>query len=73
MLSPKVREELKKVAASTELRDDMTAVAALRQPPWIRNGIVSADRWIEYLTEYNEFINHRHKPETPFIETRMLL
>ncbi|GLI36970.1 hypothetical protein KI811_15135 [Geobacter hydrogenophilus] len=73
MLSPKAREELKKAAASTELRDDMAAAAALRQPPWMRDGIVDADRWLDYLTEYNKFINHRRKPETSFIETRMLL
>lgn len=73
MLSPKVREELKKAAASSSLRDDMAAVTALRQPPWLRDGVVDADRWLDYLTEYNELINHRRKTKTPFIETKMLL
>ncbi len=58
--------EMKALGASGELREDMRRLATLARP-------LSSDEWIDFLTAYNEFINHRPRPFRPFRETKMLL
>ena len=51
----------------------MKYVSAHRHNPLIVDGEVDLDRFITFLTEYNEFINHKPKPFKPMIDRIMKL
>jgi len=72
-LSIKEKEELLALAKSSALKKDMQYLAAHRHNPLIVDGKVDLDRYITFLTEYNEFINHQPKPFKPMVEKIMKL
>ncbi|MBJ6750398.1 hypothetical protein [Geomonas anaerohicana] len=72
-LSEKEREELRALSKSDALRRDMAHVAATRHNPLVVDGVIDPDRVVEFLTQYNEFLNHPFKVPRPFIETNMKL
>lgn len=72
-ISEKAKEEMRELAASASLRDDMRHVAMHRHNPIMVDGKVDGDRLIEFLTGYNEFINHEPKPFKPIKDTMMKL
>ncbi len=72
-LSDKAEKELVDFSRSDSLRRDMEIVTSNRYNPFVRNGIVHADSYVEFVTEYNEFINHRPKPFVPMAERDMRL
>ena len=72
-LSIKEKEELVALAKSSALKKDMQYLAAHRHNPLIVDGKVDLDRYITFLTEYNEFINHQPKPFKPMVEKIMKL
>ena len=67
------RDELRNLAQSPSLREDMRRLAANRHTPFIVNGQVDTERLITFLTEYNEFINHTPRPFRPIIEREIKL
>ena len=72
-LSIKEQEELLRLSQSSSLQNDMKYVSAHRHNPLIVDGKVDLDRLITFLTEYNEFINHKPKPFKPMIDKVMKL
>jgi hypothetical protein len=72
-LSKKRKEELLRLSQSSSLKADMRYVSAHRHNPLIVDGKVDLDRFITFLTEYNEFINHKPKPFKPMIDRIMKL
>lgn len=72
-ISEKDRAEMKALAKSESLREDMATVSASRHNPFLVNGEVDADLVVEWLTQYNEFMGHPIKPFSPFIEKNMKL
>ncbi len=72
-LSKKEKEELLRLSQSSSLKADMRYVAAHRHNSLIVEGKVDLDRLITFLTEYNEFINHKPKPFKPMIDKVMKL
>jgi hypothetical protein len=69
--SKKEKEELLSLSQSSSLKADMRYVSAHRYNPFIVDGKVDLDRFITFLTEYNEFINHKPKPFKPMIDRIM--
>ncbi len=67
------KEEMLRLAASSSLREDMRYLASHRHNPVLVNGKIDLDRLIEFLTQFNEFINHQPKPFKPMIEKVMKL
>ncbi|TAN45550.1 MAG: hypothetical protein EPN22_02275 [Nitrospirae bacterium] len=65
--------ELLRLASSSSMREDMERVAGQRHNPFIKNGKVDVDAYIEFVTQFNEFINHEPKPFEPMIERDMKL
>ncbi len=63
-LPESVREELVKYAHSESLKEDMKKVAGSRNELFIDNH----DAYIEFLCQYNDFINHEPKPFAPMVE-----
>jgi len=70
-LSIKEQEELRSFSQSSSLQNDMKYVAAHRHNSLIVEGNVDLDRLITFLTEYNEFINHKPKTFKPIIDRVM--
>ena len=64
-LNKKEKEELQRVAASTLLRKDRQHLSANRFNPIMDGQKIDMDRLLDFLTEYNEFINHTPKPFKP--------
>ena len=73
VLSEKEKDELRNLAQSSSLRDDMRRVALNRHNPIIVNGEVDMDRLVEFLDQYNAFINHEPKPFKPMIDRNIKL
>ncbi|MBF0552940.1 MAG: hypothetical protein HQK96_00115 [Nitrospirae bacterium] len=61
------------MSKSETLRLDMRRVAAQRHNPFMKNGQPDIDACLEFLMEYNEFINHEPKPFRKIKDTVMLL
>jgi len=73
----KVEKKLKKnlltYSGSATLKKDMKILCSKRHNPFVKNGMVDVDTYIEFLTQYNEFINHRTKPFKKIIDRDMKL
>lgn len=67
------KREMLRLAGSSSLRDDAEYLTAHRHNPVVIDGKVDMDRLVEFLTEYNEFINHEPKPFKPMIDRDMKL
>ena len=72
-LSNKDREELRQIADSAILRKDMRYLSDNRFNPLIDGKDINMDSLLVFLTEYNEFINHRPKSFKPIIDRIMKL
>ena len=73
MLNDEEKKELKELAKSAELQDDMRLLGKTRYSPFIINGRLDLDRVLIFLTEYNHFINHTAKSFRKIIDNDMRL
>ncbi|ABQ27437.1 hypothetical protein [Geotalea uraniireducens] len=73
MLTDEEKAELRSLAASQSMRADSELLRAASRDPFIVDGKVDCDRVMEFLSEYNSFLNHPVKPCRQFIEKIMLL
>jgi hypothetical protein len=67
------KSELRALAASESMRADSVRLRATRPNPFMVEGKVDCDRVMEFLTDYNEFLNHPMKPQRTIIEKNMKL
>ncbi|MBI3393218.1 MAG: hypothetical protein HY039_08520 [Nitrospirae bacterium] len=72
-LSPESEREFVELAASQSFRRDMETVAAGRHNPFLKDGRVDVDAYIEFVTQFNEFINHARAPFRPIQDRFMVL
>ena len=72
-LSEKAEKELVALAKSDDLRKDMAMMKTRWQNPFIKDGEVEIDAYIDFVQQFNEFINHEPKPFKPMIEKDMRL
>ena len=70
-LSEEAKRELQLKINS--LKDDIKILRKERYNPFMRNGKVDIDAYIEFVTEFNEFINHAPKPFEKIIDHDMRL
>lgn len=73
IITERAAEELRRLSLSEALRKDMETVAAQRHNPFIKDGKVDVDAYMEFVTQFNEFINHKPKPFKPIIDKDMRL
>lgn len=73
MLSELEKQELLRMSRSSSLKKDMAYLSDHRHNPVLLDGKVEMDRWVEFLTEFNKFINHRPKPFRPMTDRVMKL
>jgi len=62
MLSDKEKKELKDLASSLDLKEDLIKLSKNRHNPFLKNGEIDTDILLTFLTEYNDFINHATRP-----------
>jgi hypothetical protein len=55
------------------MREDMRHVAGHRHNPVIVDGKVDTDRLLDFLNQFNEFLNHAPKPFRPIVDKDMRL
>ncbi len=72
-ISKKSKKELIKASKSLSLKRDMQKVSANSSNPFFKDGRQNADAYIEFVNQFNEFINHALKPFKPLIEKDMKL
>ena len=65
VMNKKEKEELLKLAKSTSFKSDMKHLSTHRYNPVMVEGKVNMDKLLSFLTEYNQFINHKPKPFKP--------
>ena len=69
----KAERELVEHAGSDSFRKDMEILNRRHPSPFMKDGKVDVDAYIEFVTQFNEFINHRPKPFRPIIDRVMKL
>ncbi|MDP3297674.1 MAG: hypothetical protein Q8N09_08810 [Thermodesulfovibrionia bacterium] len=72
-ISKKAKKELLEVSQSSSLRRDMREIASNRHNPFLKDGRVDVDAYIEFVTQFNEFINHAAKPFQLMIDKNIKL
>jgi len=72
-LSQKTEKELVELAKSESFKKDIEMLRSRWQTPFIKDGTVDVDAYIEFATEFNEFINHKPKPFKQMIDKVMKL
>jgi len=65
VLSETERLDMLRLSESASLRKDMEYLSSHRHNPVLVNGAYDMDRLIEFLSQFNEFINHQPKPFRP--------
>ena len=73
MLSQEDKKELLEMSKSSNLREDLRRISFNRHNPFLVNGWFDMDRWLTFLTEYNEFLGHIKRPFCKIIDKYMLL
>ena len=69
----KEKQEWLRLAESESLRKDMRRVSESRHNPFLKNGEIDIDSYIEFLDTYNAFINHQRKPFKPMMDRMIKL
>lgn len=72
-ISEGAKQELLKLSESASLRKDMQIIRANRHNPFFKDGKADADAYVEFLNQFNEFINHTPKPFRRMIDKDMKL
>jgi hypothetical protein len=73
VLSEEERRELKELATSSSLREDLQTLSRLSCRHFFRDGEVDVDLVVAFFDEFNEMINHQPKPFKPIIDRDMRL
>ena len=73
MLSDKEKQEMLETAGSQSIREDFRRLTAGRHNPLLYKEKVHLDRYIEFLNDYNEFINHQRRSFKPMVDRLMKL
>lgn len=72
-ISEKSKKELIRAAKSPSLKRDMQKVSLNSSGPFLKDGKPDADAYMEFLNQFNAFINHAPKPFKPLIEKEFKL
>ena len=73
VLSEQEKRELRDLARSPQMKEDLRKIAENRYDPFLVDGEVDMDRIVAFLTEYNSFIDHAPKPFRKIMDGNMRL
>ena len=69
----KSQQELLELSQSYTLKKDMEIISSKRHNPFFKNGMCDVDAYLEFVSQYNEFINHEQKPFKEMLDRDMRL
>jgi len=72
-MSDCAEKELAELGSSEKLKKDMEMLRSQWQTPFIKSSEVDIDAYIDFVQQFNEFINHEPRPFKPMIEKDMKL
>lgn len=72
-LTKEDKRDLLEMARSKNLCEDFRIIAENRYNPFLENGDINLDKFINFLNDYNEFINHKMRPFRKIIDKDMRL
>ncbi|MCL4477547.1 MAG: hypothetical protein M1381_00390 [Deltaproteobacteria bacterium] len=72
-LSEEAKKELLEFAKSESFKKDIEMLRSQWKNPFLKNGKVDVDAYIEFVTQFNEFINHMQKVLKPMLDVKMKL
>lgn len=61
------------VDSPSSLTQDMQFIASHCHNPFVKDNVVNVEAYIEFVCQYNEFINHEPKQFKPLIDKDMTL
>jgi hypothetical protein len=73
MTTERERSESIEIMESCTLREDMRHLAEHRYNPTSTGGNVDIEKYTEFVTAFNEFVNHAPKPFKPIPDKNMKL
>ncbi len=73
MFSKAAQKELRELAQSEKLKNDMRTVARNRRSFLLPGGEADVDAYTDFVSAFNEFINHEPKPFRKIIDKDMRL
>lgn len=71
MFDKKQYAEFKSLSKSSAFKDDMDIVSKNRCNPFMVEGKIDLDKFLEFLTEFNYFINHARRPFNKIKDSNM--
>lgn len=67
-LTEKEKKEFLELVKSKDLRNDFRIIRKNKINPFLKSdGSIDIDKYIQFLNEYNNFINHTPKPFKPIL------
>ncbi len=60
-MTKKEKDDFRRQTESESFKKEMRKLASKKNNPFIKDCRVNLDAYIDFLTQYNEFINHRLK------------
>ena len=72
-ISEREKREMLRLSETSSLKEDMEYISSHRHNPVVKEGRIDMDRLIDFLTQFNEFINHEPKLFRPMIDKAMKL
>lgn len=72
-LSEKAENELIELTRSDCFKKDMETLRLRWNTPFMKDGRVDVDAYIEFVGQFNAFISHKPKPFKPMVEKVMKL
>lgn len=72
-ISNESASEIRNLAESDSLKSDMRKIASQKHNPFFKQGTALVDEYVEFVTQFNEFINHRPRPFKKIIDREMRL
>lgn len=73
MLNQEDKRDLLEMAHSTQIREDYRKMEQHRHNPFLVNGRVDLDKFIDFLNEYNDFFGHKKRQFNKIIDKDMRL
>lgn len=73
MLNNEEKKELRQLADSVSLRQDFRKISKSHHNPFVVNGRMNIDNFLVFLTQFNQFINHKMRPFHKVIDRDMRL
>ncbi len=71
--SNEIDREIADLSQSDSLKKDMSTIRSQKHCPFENDKTMTVEAFLEFISQYNEFINHEPKPFKKIIDKDMIL